>query len=421
MKGMGKSTKWDHLFIILVFGGLVIRLLLAPDPGFVQDMDGYVKWADAISEKGFEGLYDRGWADVRVDYPPTYFFLLFLIGKLKATIFPFFGWGLREYVMLLKSPAIISDVLACILLYYFVSTQTSRKKAFFVSALYYLNPAVIFDSAVWGQTDAVPAILAAIAVVSLYKDRLDLSVLFATLAIATKVYYLVLAPLILVGVYKKGGLKMLAFGLVMTLVLLHLLFSPLIYYGSLGKMIYAIFDSASSYPYTTLRAYNIWQVYNIIAHGLEKGSFDFINDTERIGGWAVSYLGLLSLGVLELVVVCFLLRSSRKETLLIAASLIFLGFFMLPTKVHERYMFPTLLFLSLTYYSSRLLTFIYGMLSVSYLLNLGMVFCMFYPGSYCHIFKVFINPLSIISISIINIILFIFLFFHFIRSEVSLN
>jgi Gpi18-like mannosyltransferase len=103
-------------------------------------------------------------------------------------------------------------------------------------------------------------------------------------------------------------------------------------------------------------------------------------------------------------------KNNSPAMILFASAAMVLGFFMLPTQMHERYMYPIFIFLAALLFAVKSAKFCYGILSATFLLNLVRVLP--YSGN-LFLFK-WLNyfneiPHEIMIISIINFLVFIYL------------
>jgi hypothetical protein len=137
------------------------------------------------------------------------------------------------------------------------------------------------------------------------------------------------------------------------------------------------------YPFKTLAAANFWM--------LQVGSFDQINDTAPLAwgltahDWGNVYLALSFAVVASIfVATLFWARHWRPEVVLAWSTLtISYAMFMVPTRVHERYLFPAIVFVillaGLTGLNRRIVLLMIAV-SVSFLANLVVVYYHFHEN-----------------------------------------
>ena len=93
---------------------------------------------------------------------------------------------------LLKLPLIASDTLVALLLYRVIKDAATTQTAAHVAALWYLNPLVIWVSSGWGMWDTLPVLFTVITLALALEGRFTLAALSLFVAIALKLYPVVL-------------------------------------------------------------------------------------------------------------------------------------------------------------------------------------------------------------------------------------
>ena len=157
---------WGLLALLVV--GLLVRLLFVSNEGFKTDINTYVAWAISLSEHGFRTFYSTvGFAD----YPPGYFYVLAIVGRLWHAFFASHDPGYAILRVLVKLPAILADLGVGILLYAIARRFAGAAVALGVAAFYLFNPATIYISASWGQVDSISGGLALLAIYALLRSQ----------------------------------------------------------------------------------------------------------------------------------------------------------------------------------------------------------------------------------------------------------
>ncbi len=352
----GRSNSVAWILAALVAAGLVVRLLLVPNEGFSTDISTFQYWAISLAEKGFGHFYDSG---SFADYPPGYFYILGALGHVWEAFFKQSDSGHYAVLKLLvKLPGIVADLCVGLLSYAIVRRFASSTWALGAAALYLLNPAVIYNSAAWGQVDSVAAGLALLAIYLLLRSddeapaRISWYVVLAWVAIAysllIKPQAAVVVPIMLAFAFvdparRRSRLIATGIGVVAGLILAVILVEPF-HPGNpvealswlLGRYEYG----SSVYPYNTVNAFNLWAV---------RGPF-WQADTTPIsifGGISLGpqYLwGLLLLVAALGLVLWRYIQLKTPRALLESCAISTLAFFVLSTRMHERYSFDGLVF-----------------------------------------------------------------------------
>ena len=369
------SAAASGLAIVLLVG-LLLRLTIAyvllPGSGFQSDIGTFTAWAVQLANHGSGTFYaTAGFAD----YPPGYLYVLWLIGGIGQLLAPFAnGDAVSATTALVKLPSIIADVLVGYLLFRVVLAwlqprRDARRLALIAAAIYLFNPVTWYDSAIWGQTDAMGALVTLLTVAALVRGNSEgASVLGVLAALIKPQFGIVLLPVVGVVLLRRhllqpgsaprhevllpgnlpsprrwlateqGPLRLVSSAVLAVVVLLVLLIpfslDPLSFFNEMRK-------TAGGYPYLSVNAYNPWAL--IGSEGRMPLAFG--------GGWSSDMVPLLGPlpGVLigaALLLAGFAIGVLRafwaddRRSIVIVTTFLALAFFILPTRVHERYMFP---------------------------------------------------------------------------------
>lgn len=345
----------SFFFPVLCVISLSVRLICAKFYyGHGSDMSCFNGWAEMMFSGGAANFYS---SDAFTDYPPLYMYVLWIIGALKNAFNPT-GTVLG---ILLKAPAIICDYLIAGMLYkYFSDIKTKR----FAALLWLFNPAVILNSAVWGQVDSTYTALVVFMLLALAKRKHLTAYLTFALAVMLKPQSLFYAPVLFFALVeeciypvfdKKILIKRLGYVAVSVCVavLLSLPFG-------LGNVISQYFGTLDSYNYMSVNAYNLWTALGMNWKPLTPFA---------------SMLGtmLIVLTVIASAVIFFRIKGRARYFL--SSGFICLSVFMLSVKMHERYLYPAVaLFLFGAFMIKENRAFIsYLLVTLALTLNCGIV------------------------------------------------
>ena len=328
--------------------GVLLRLIVLRAPGFPSDVATFQAWAERLADIGPQRFYEPGYFS---DYPPAYLYVLWLLGAL------FDGEFLRLAVKAASIPADIAIAIAGATL---VWRAAGRERAMLAAALWMLAPGAIFAGPYWGQVDAVGTVPLMAALVMAGRGRWATAGALAGLAAMVKPQFgiallIVLAAAAVVWIRCSKWRPLLrssaASGLVVLLLALPFRSGP-------GELIDLVRSAAGTYPYTSLYAFNVWSII---------GDFWKPDDAFVIPGALMLVVGLGAS--------CALVWWRRDvPTLLAAGALAAFAFYFLPTRAHERYLFPAFaLLLPLAAIRARLLV-PYVLLAISFALSLYFAF-----------------------------------------------
>ena len=380
--------------IVLLLGGLALRLTIAyvlfPASGFESDLGTYGAWAAAMAEHGPGGFYD---SVSFADYPPAYLYVLWVVGLLAGPT--------GDPTELIKLPPILLDIAVGYVIYRLVRGWTwpgarSEMLALAAAALYLFNPVSFYDSALWGQTDAAGALVLLLGLAAVIRGNSEgAAALAAAAALVKPQFGVVLIPLVLFVLLKRhlvrpgsgprhrpwaprpvagwlareqGWLRLLtAFAAAWAaffVVALPFGMGPLEY---LERM----FGTAGGYGYLTVNAYNLWALVGSEDLPSLAEAFRWVEDTIPL----VGPLGGVVFGAAALVAgfAWGTLRAAARDdrwTLIVAAVVLAVAFFVLPTRVHERYIFPAIALMPLLAVVQRRWAIALLLLSVAAFINL---------------------------------------------------
>ena len=378
------------LLVVLALG-LALRLILAylfPGSGFGVDLNAFRFWAADLAANGPHGFYDR---DFFHDYTPGYLYVLWLIGVIGQAIG---GVG----VALIKIPAILADLVIGWLVWSMLLELGARRSlalgAAFVAVV---NPISWFDSVVWGQVDSVGVVFLLLGLRDLWRDRPERSAVFAVIAALIKPQLAILIPLLVVVTIRRAlwpvrdadegnvgdeptapprsagllvrlrawerrtdhPIRIVTTGLVAiaTTVLLCLPFGlsvvelsstpPYFTSGLLSQ----VFATASGYPYLTVNAFNPWALVSGDTGNSLANSGLWVCDgpwgTQTCGSGVATFgpipavlVGTVVMLAVVAIVALVVARKPDRLTLLLGLTVLAIAFYVVPTRVHERYAYP---------------------------------------------------------------------------------
>lgn len=360
----------------LVFAlALLLRLAAAAcSGGFDNDTACFASWADRIFQAGPSRFYS---ADFFADYPPGYLYLLYPAGALRSL----FGIGFLSpaHLILLRLPAILCD-LGCGLLLYRVFLKKLRDgRALLFSCAFLFHPAVLLNSSVWGQTDAVYTLPVLLMCCFLAAENTLAACLSFSLGFLIKPQMLIFAPILLIGLSDRlrrahFSRNMLARIFLQGLTSLLVWFALILPFGPtnvLGQYLRTV----GSYPYAAVNACNLWGFFGL----------NWVSQDNTFLGLPYRFYGGAAIGA-ALVLVLYLSRRYRacSGKYALMAAFFMTSVFVFSVRMHERYLFPAvaLLLLSCALLPSRGLYFCFAGFSLLHFYNTAQVLFFYDPYNY---------------------------------------
>jgi Gpi18-like mannosyltransferase/predicted membrane-bound dolichyl-phosphate-mannose-protein mannosyltransferase len=333
--------------------GVLVRLLAVRAQGFPTDVGTFQAWAERLAQIGPGRFYEPGYFS---DYPPAFLYVLWLLGSV------FDGELLRLSIKAISIPA---DIGIAVLAAGALWRTAGRSAGIAAAAIWSLQPGAIFAGPYWGQVDAVGTLPLFASVVAAGSRRWWLAGALGALAALVKPQFgialLVIAAAAAFEFVREGRWRPVVGALAAAVATTYLVSAP--FWGLdpariAAELVQLVRGAVDTYPYTSLYAFNGWSVF-----------FDFWNPDTGLLSWGAV---LLAIGLVLSVVPLWWRRDTA--TLLAAAVLAGLAFYFLPTRAHERYLFPALvLALPLAAARGRVLI-AYAVLSLSFAVSLYYAF-----------------------------------------------
>lgn len=354
-----KKSGWIIFSVLTV--AFLLRVCLAPlFSGHPTDISCFKAWADHVFTKGFANFYSK---DYFCDYPPAYFYVLYVIGFLRnAFSLPFDS---PLYLLLLKLPAILADILTSWIVFRLARRRFGEPASLALSLAYAFNPAILINSTAWGQVDSILALFLALTLHLFTEKKFVPATVVFTVAALFKPQALFLAPLVLLLLFCTSNWKTIALCLLSSLATFALIVTPFSLSQGLYWLVVLYQKSTTTYPYATLNAFNLYSLVGGNWAPIASGLF-FLT----FGLWSLILTSLAYLFVL------YIYLKSKEESRLYLLSLILVSAaFVCGAYMHERYLFPALVLALLSYIGTadRRLLYIFSGLSAVHFINMAMV------------------------------------------------
>jgi hypothetical protein len=376
-------TRNRSLFVLLGLGlafRLVLALVVFPGQGLSSDLGFFEGWATTLAKVGPGAFYASASS---ANYPPGYMYVLWIVGVIGSA---FGSASEHATLLLLKIPAILADMALAAILYAAARRWFGVRAGPLAAAIYLFIPVTWYDSALWGQVDAVGTLVMVAALVLLIEGWSEPAAALAAFSILIKpqdaIILVVLVPVLvrrhlvrrasgpvatlgsrtaalnqrMGGLLTDQGPRRLATSaaaaaLAGTLPLIPFDISrfapasladvPVISHvaGLLGLFV----SDGGQFSYLTANAYNAWALVGdrSLASIIGASGGTWTADSLLVlGGLQAVTLGALLLAGAGLLVAMGLLIRADRLAILLGFTLVAVAFYVLPTRVHERYLFP---------------------------------------------------------------------------------
>lgn len=311
-------------------------------------MAGYVAWSKYLAENGPVSFYVN--SGFHVVYAPFFLYFLWLTGEFSKI----FTVSYAAQAYLIKLWSVIFEFIGAWLIIKFSEKANRTRTGFTIALIYVLNPGIFVNSSIWGQFDSIPAtMLVGVLVLFEYKKPNLAALLFLT-AVLTKPQSGLLLPVVLylyfrdfkfdINSFKKLFIGLFS-GIIIYLAIVLPFYSPTSKAGSMPAFLdpfYWLFDlystSIRDYPYATANAFNFW---TLLGGQIQEDTLPFL-------GLSYFWWGNI-LFVISLVYSFICLKKGKASLYSItyfSFMVLFSAFFFM-TKMHERYLLPSIIFIML--------------------------------------------------------------------------
>ncbi len=370
-------------FILIL--GFCVRLMLLLISASHPDVGNHLDWGNKFWQYGPNTFYQQSiWKVSWPNQPIGSIYLFAALSWINQKTFSFFWYLNTQYpifpsklipileanlhVWLVKIPFLAADILLAYLIY----LATNKRKIF--SVLFLFNPAVIYNSTVWGQTDSLINLLSLAGIFLVYHRQFLGGTFLFLGSLLFKMSLLIYLPVFiwLLFLYRRDWLKW-SIAILLFLALTIVLAIPFsINQNPLTWLSHLYRDLVFNRQGHMLNgnAFNLW----LIVFGVSLSRLD----NYPIFGFPTSLIAFIIFGLSFLPLASKYVRqeSSLKNIWNFLFLTSFASFLFL-TNMHERYFYPIMPLLPILLYY-RLINFqLFIFLSLTHLLNLYNLW--FYP------------------------------------------
>ncbi len=384
------------------------------------DINNHISWSQDLVNRGFPGFYEtvshEVYSSLYPNYPPLILdiFLSFYLTKkpifdilwwlnLHLPIFPsnlMFFLGNREFLIgLMKLPGIIFDFLLAIIVYLFVKKIMGKKpNSWWLASIFVIfNPIFIYLSSLWGQVESVNLffILSSIYLL-LYSRQAVASLVLFVLSLLIKPTGLIFLPVYLVYFLKTFGWKKFYLSLAVSNFVFILVYLPFYKTGNVFLFPYLSYwqkvVNGLALSYVSNSAFNFWSIF--------PGLTGVKDQTLFLNLISYRFLGLI------IVAIFYLLIIFRGKNFYYSLFLAGFAFIVFSTRMHERYFIYLLPFLFLIALREKKYFIWLIICSIFFFINIYY----FGPILYLDLLGGVKNKMTISTLSVVNLFLFIVLF-----------
>lgn len=367
--------KKTDIFVAFVIVGVIIRLVFGYFYfGHNTDVNDFLSWSDMLFKGGISSFYA---SNSFTDYPPGYMYVLWLVGFLKNTL----NLSKNASVLLVKLPAIAADIAGAVILKNYLPKENSA-----AAVLLLFNPTAILNSSVWGQTDSVFVLFLVISIIALTKKNPLRAYIGFAAAVIIKPQSCMYAPLYIYflaeGIKSKNAkTHFKAIGISFAAVIVLIL--PF----GVKNVISQYIATLSSYPYATVNAFNIWASLGL--------NWCKLSPTVTAAG--IFFTASTATAAF------YMLRGNDNTKYFRTALFICMSVFMLSVKMHERYLYPAMIFAVFCMGRNPKKYVLYLLITASHFFNTAYILFVYESNP-----SLYYNSSAVIIASFVNIIIFLY-------------
>ena len=361
-RAISKAKSFKYLLSLTWLLAILVRIYLTTLPAQPYDIGTYQAWGNLMGKLGPVDFFASTWSD----YLPLPIYLFAAISRLATFLHFTFPLVFKLFFSAIELGLIV-----------WITRLTKSKLLPF---LLLLSPALILDTSWWGQTDSFPALIILLSFL-LFKRELSkpnkksrsnkslyLSATLTSLAISFKPIVALTLPVFMI-LYLASPHRPKLTKIVLAIFLAALLFLlPALFVNpnpihALQFLIDKTLEQASTYPYTSINAFNFWNIRSTLQ--------TWPPDNQLLLGlslqsWGYLIFALLSLNTLRM---WHKAKWNKKHAPRVIATILAI-FFTFTTRMHERHLLFALPFLALSVTTSPWLLIPYLIYTLLFSFNL---------------------------------------------------
>jgi dolichyl-phosphate-mannose-protein mannosyltransferase len=360
---------------VLLAGALAVRIALTPlyaylpngylDEGFWKD------WMLAIHRHGVLNIFRNS----DTDYV-GYHWVLWALASVYALIGGSYTPTSPSLHVLVKTPSIIFDV-ALIITVYAATAALARQEgryrgerlALAAAAVIAFQPAVLYDSAVWAQTDAAVTVAMLLSMLPVANGAPTIGWGVWTIGFLIKPHPIIVVPILLALTLRRGGPTALVRGMVAVGAIGAIVLGPWLVHGdaaNIATTYKALFDA--NYERLSASAWNLWWFRDVAAHPPPDTAV-----TAAVPLMTYRAIGVALTAMSGVLATTLVWRLPTLRSALVGGAYLAFAFYILPVSTHERYLYPFLALLLPVVVMERRWLWLYAPGSITLFLNMAVV------------------------------------------------
>lgn len=346
------------------------------------DVKNHVAWGKSIVEFGTYEFYSRTFPGFSFPTYPSFIMLFFgfcyfiyqftvsgiwflnnTIGFFPSPLVHFFEWE-NVLISYLKIPGFLGTILSGWVIYKFFELfkKNQIKKKIIITALFLFNPAVLYITSVWGQTDLLQYGFILLALYLLFKEKFWWAVFAGSLALLSKNTAIILWGVFILTLLWQKGFKKAVQAILGTILIFYLFYMPFHSLSFTWPIAFYIESFSIVNFLLHENAINLWAYIS---------NFQSVDSTQRFLIFSYDLWGQLLFGLISAPLTILLLwRKLKYETFFHYLFIISITYFFFLTRMHERYLIPAVMFGAITIFFGKKYYLSYLFISGLHFINL---------------------------------------------------
>jgi len=344
---MLQPRRWIPLNALILLA-LFVRLPSMAGIAHEGDLRHFAQWMRIIDQQGVLQFYDPIYRMNIQDrtYPPLSMLSFdILVRAYGFSPDPRLALENPNFVVLLKIFPVVCEIALIAAVYLWLIDRP--KLRWLIAGALALAPGLIATTSWWGQYDAPYTLFLVLALMALNRKRPILAWIMFGLAVLVKQPAVVLAPILLVVTFRRYDWRKTVLGIAASVGVYAAVSLPFALSTGVENALTPYLRASDAFPYLSNNAYNLW----FALASLHKGAVilfrepAYLDSIAMFGGIPYKWIGLLLFGSFALLIMAVCWRQMGEQREFVWASALFFGFFILPTQVHERYLYPAVVLL----------------------------------------------------------------------------
>jgi Gpi18-like mannosyltransferase len=349
-------------FILLLFVAFAGAWIFMPGESHGHDVGCVQRWAIFIRSNGLGRAYEvEG-----LDYNPLFLELLWLFGRIQGSV-----EGLQTSFVAFKVFVLLFDFGAVALTAYLLRCN-GRNVA--LACLLLFNPAFFYNTAFWGQVDAIFSLFVVLSIVLATRRMVVASLLCVLLAVNFKLVAAVFVPLVVLLNLPtiRDDRRLLLRAIPLLLAVQVVIFLPFLERQRLAALVAANLRQLESLGVTSPSGFNFWWIVFGDRTYEVQASVTFLHISYKTWG-VVMFGATVATALVPLIKTLVLEKKPLDDAYVFLASAVYwLAFYFFTTGMRERYGHPAVLLLGIyAVLSGRYAAYVLA--SIALFLNLEVV------------------------------------------------